>query len=316
MVKISREIRECLLNKDNRPTDTSESFSTGNACLSVDDFDAALVKWLIQNFKEKEGIDLIIDIQALQRLTEAAKKARIELSTAGNVGKTTISLQFITADQTGPKHIEQELTREIFEKLCLSLIDNSFRYENSLYEERCQCNEKKILSGDDFPGSSQDINIQIALIKYMKKRNLGIRSQPKLLQYPELDPELALDETRFKIFQIKCEKKLSAIAKLVLNSFQNKYIYYAIDDILYLFQFNPTERNNLLAILYAPVLSLHNSSSINFFDIWINQIYINEGSKVNKFLKNDYYNLKTYSYITIKFLYKKGVPVKKVEPLW
>ena len=315
MVKISREIRECLLNKDNRPTDTFESFSTGNACLSVDDFDAVLVKWLIQNFEKKEGIAfLVTDSQDLQRLTEAAKKARIELSTVGNGGKTTISLQFTT--QTGPIHIEQELTREIFEKLWLSLIDDSVKYETSLYDERCQCNEKKILSGDDSPGSSQDKNIQMALIKYMKKRNLGIRSQPKLLQYPELDPELALDETRFKIFQIKCEKKLSAIAKLVLNSFQNKYIYYAIDDILYLFQFNPTERNNLLAILYAPVLSLHNSSSINFFDIWINQIYINEGSKVNKFLKNDYYNLKTYSYITIKFLYKKGVPVKKVEPLW
>jgi len=313
MVKISREIRECLLNKYNRPTDTVGSFNTGNTNLNGNDFDAALVKWLIQDFKEKEGIDLLKDFQAFERLTEATEKAKIELST---VGKTTISLPFITTDQTGPKHIKQELTREILEKLCLNLIDDSFRYENNLYKERCQCNEKKILSWDDFPGSSQDINIQIALIKYMKKRNLGIRNQPKLLQYPELDPELALDETKFKIFQIKCEKKLSSIAKLVLNSFQNKYIYYAIDDILYLFQLNPTERNNLLAILYAPVLSLHNSSSINFFDIWINQIYINEGSKVNKFLKNDYYNLKTYSYITIKFLYKKGIPVKKVEPLW
>ena len=191
-----------------------------------------------------------------------------------------------------------------------------FGYETTLYEKRCQCHEKRILSRDDSHGFSQDRNIQIALGEYVKKRNLGTRSQPKLLQYPELDPELALDETRSKIFQIKCEKKLSSIAKLVLNSFQNKYIYYAIDDILYLFQLNPMERNNLLTILYAPVLSLHNSSSINFFDIWINQIYINEGSKVNKFLKNDCYNLETYSYITIKFLYKKGVPVKKVEPLW
>jgi molecular chaperone DnaK len=60
------------------------------------------------------------DIQALQRLTEAAEKAKIELST---VEKTTISLPFITADQTGPKHIEQELTREVFENLCKDLID-------------------------------------------------------------------------------------------------------------------------------------------------------------------------------------------------
>ena len=147
-------------------------------------------------------------------------------------------------------------------------------------------------------------------VSFTKKRHSSNRSEGKSLQYPKFN------ELTSKTFRIKYDKKLSDTAKLILNSFQNKYIYYAIDDILYLFQLNPTERNNLLAILYAPVLSLHNSSSINFFDIWINQIYINEGSKVNKFLKNDCYNLKTYSYITIKFLYKKGVPVKKVEPLW
>ena len=75
--------------------------------------------------------------------------------------------------------------------------------------------------------------------------------------------------------------------KIVLNSFQKKYIYYAIDDILYSFQSNPNERDNLLAILYSPVLSLQNNFSINFFDIWIDEIYINEVSKVNKFLNND-----------------------------
>ena len=71
--------------------------------------------WLIENFNQKEGIDLSTDIQALQRLTEAAEKAKMELST---VEKTKISLPFITADQTGPKHIDQELTRDVFEKLC------------------------------------------------------------------------------------------------------------------------------------------------------------------------------------------------------
>jgi hypothetical protein len=81
------------------------------------------------------------------------------------------------------------------------------------------------------------------------------------------------------------KKKLSSIAKFILNSFQNKYIYYAIDDILYLLKSNPIERDNLLAILYSPVLSLQNNFSVNFFDIWIREIYINEISKVNKFLK-------------------------------
>ena len=93
--------------------------TAGDTNLGGDDFDNLLVNWLINDFKEKEGIDLGNDIQALQRLTEAAEKAKIELST---VDKTTIHLPFITADKTGPKHIEQELTREVFEKLCEDLI--------------------------------------------------------------------------------------------------------------------------------------------------------------------------------------------------
>lgn len=93
--------------------------TAGDTNLGGDDFDNVLVKWLINDFKEKEGIDLSTDIQALQRLTEAAEKAKIELST---VEKTTISLAFITADKTGPKHIEKELTRETFENLCKELI--------------------------------------------------------------------------------------------------------------------------------------------------------------------------------------------------
>ena len=94
--------------------------TAGDTSLGGDDFDNVLVKWLMKDFKEKEGIDLLNDIQALQRLTEAAEKAKIELST---VEKTTISLPFITANQTGPKHIEQELTRDVFENLCKNLID-------------------------------------------------------------------------------------------------------------------------------------------------------------------------------------------------
>ena len=93
--------------------------TAGDTTLGGDDFDNTLVNWLISDFKEKEGIDLGDDIQALQRLTEAAEKAKIELST---VDTTTIHLPFITADKTGPKHIEQELTRDVFEKLCQDLI--------------------------------------------------------------------------------------------------------------------------------------------------------------------------------------------------
>jgi len=119
-----------------------------------------------------------------------------------------------------------------------------------------------------------------------------------------------------KTFQIRYEKKLSSVAKLILNSFQKKYIYYAIDDILYSFQSNSTERENLLAILYSPVLSLQNNFSIDFFKIWIDEIYIQEISKVNKFLKNNSSNSQQYSYITIKLFYEMPKLPKKKEYLW
>jgi molecular chaperone DnaK len=93
--------------------------TAGDTNLGGDDFDKVLVTWLMNDFKDKEGIDLSTDIQALQRLTEAAEKAKMELST---VDKTNLSLPFITADATGPKHIDKELTRETFEKLCENLI--------------------------------------------------------------------------------------------------------------------------------------------------------------------------------------------------
>lgn len=94
--------------------------TAGDTNLGGDDFDKALVRWLVEDFKTKEGTNLTKDIQALQRLTEAAEKAKMELS---NIEKTTINLPFITADKTGPKHIQQELTREKFEILCADLIN-------------------------------------------------------------------------------------------------------------------------------------------------------------------------------------------------
>jgi len=94
--------------------------TAGDTNLGGDDFDKALVRWLVEDFEAKEGTNLTKDIQALQRLTEAAEKAKMELS---NVEQTTINLPFITADKNGPKHIQQDLTREKFETLCKDLID-------------------------------------------------------------------------------------------------------------------------------------------------------------------------------------------------
>merc|ERR1712176_1007918 len=94
--------------------------TAGDTNLGGDDFDNVLVNWLVEDFEKEEGINLLQDIQALQRLTEAAEKAKIELST---VEETTIHLPFITADKNGPKHIEKQLTRKNFEELCKDLIN-------------------------------------------------------------------------------------------------------------------------------------------------------------------------------------------------
>ena len=143
-----------------------------------------------------------------------------------------------------------------------------------------------------------------------KKRKVTKRSEGKPFRYP------TLNESRVKTFQIKYERKLSSIAKLLLNSFQNKYLYYAIDDILYLLNSNSNERDNLLALLYSPVLSLQNNLSVNFFDIWIQEVYINEVTKTNKFLSANSENFESFHYITIKLLYRTKIPVKKQESLW
>lgn len=93
--------------------------TSGDTHLGGDDFDKAIVDWIINDFKQNEGIDLYKDPQALQRITEASEKAKIELS---SIPETRINLPFITADQTGPKHIDVGLTRAKFEDLCSDLI--------------------------------------------------------------------------------------------------------------------------------------------------------------------------------------------------
>jgi molecular chaperone DnaK len=88
--------------------------TNGDTHLGGDDVDEALIKWIIDEFKRDQGIDLTSDKMALQRLKEAAEKAKVELSTAM---ETEINLPFITADQSGPKHLVMKLTRSKFEQL-------------------------------------------------------------------------------------------------------------------------------------------------------------------------------------------------------
>ncbi|XP_071741602.1 stromal 70 kDa heat shock-related protein, chloroplastic-like [Rutidosis leptorrhynchoides] len=108
--------------------------TSGDTRLGGDDFDKRIVDWLAASFKKDEGIDLLKDKQALQRLTETAEKAKMELST---LTQANISLPFITATADGPKHIDTTLTRAKFEELCSDLLDRLKRpVENSLRDAK------------------------------------------------------------------------------------------------------------------------------------------------------------------------------------
>ena len=115
--------------------------TSGDTHLGGDDFDKKIVDFLAEQFQKDEGMDLRKDRQALQRLMEAAEKAKIELSQAT---ATQISLPFITATAEGPKHIDRELKRADFEKICSDLID------------RCRIPVEKALKDADL--SLSDIN--------------------------------------------------------------------------------------------------------------------------------------------------------------
>ncbi|MBW4687583.1 MAG: molecular chaperone DnaK [Komarekiella atlantica HA4396-MV6] len=108
--------------------------TSGDTHLGGDDFDKKIVDFLAEQFKKAEGIELRKDKQALQRLTEAAEKAKIELS---SVTQAEINLPFITATQDGPKHLDTTLTRAKFEELCSDLIDRCrIPVENALRDAK------------------------------------------------------------------------------------------------------------------------------------------------------------------------------------
>ena len=96
--------------------------TAGDTHLGGDDFDRRIINWLIDEFKADTGIDLSQDRMALQRLREAAEKAKIELSA---VASTEINLPFITADATGPKHLQKSLTRAKFEQMTEDLLERT-----------------------------------------------------------------------------------------------------------------------------------------------------------------------------------------------
>ena len=96
--------------------------TNGDTFLGGDDFDQRLIDWIVDDFHKEQGVDLRLDRQALQRLREAAEKAKIELS---SVAETEINLPFITADASGPKHLNLTITRAKLEQLTDDLIERS-----------------------------------------------------------------------------------------------------------------------------------------------------------------------------------------------
>ncbi|MDJ0708206.1 MAG: molecular chaperone DnaK [Leptolyngbyaceae cyanobacterium MO_188.B28] len=138
--------------------------TSGDTHLGGDDFDKKIVDYLAAEFMKSEGIDLRKDKQALQRLTEAAEKAKIELS---SVTQAEVNLPFITATQDGPKHLDTTLTRAKFEELCADLIDRSrIPVENAMRDaklDKSAINEVVLVGG----------STRIPAVKDLVKRILG-----------------------------------------------------------------------------------------------------------------------------------------------
>ncbi len=138
--------------------------TSGDSHLGGDDFDKKIVDHLATTFMKNEGIDLRKDRQALQRLTEAAEKAKIELS---SVTQSEINLPFITATQDGPKHVELTLTRAKFEEICSDLIDRCrVPVENAIRDgkvDKSRIDEVVLVGG----------STRIPAVKELVKRLLG-----------------------------------------------------------------------------------------------------------------------------------------------
>jgi molecular chaperone DnaK len=121
--------------------------TSGNTFLGGEDFDQRLINWLVEGFRSEHGVDLKDDRLALQRLKEAAERAKCELS---SVAETTINLPFIAADPSGPKHINTTLTRGKFEELVKDLVESSVEpCQKALWDAKLQPSDidKVILVG-------------------------------------------------------------------------------------------------------------------------------------------------------------------------
>jgi hypothetical protein len=145
------------------------------------------------------------------------------------------------------------------------------------------------------------------ILRQIKKQNVKEKQNMARLELTLNFPK----SFQIKTFNVKSEKTLSPLAKLILQSVQFKHFYYVRDDISYLLKSNPVERDFLLQALYSTVISLQNNLSINFFDMWVYEIYINKVSTHNKFMNQKSQNIEPDEYITIKLAYGSSVSQEK-----
>ena len=188
---------------------------------------------------------------------------------------------------------------------------------------QCYCGElKKLINDQKNTGKSNRTGLSDGkALSYQDRLKIKLKDRPEVSGQHLKEFQLnkgALNGQFLKTFQIQCTFPLSLTGRNLLTSFTNKYIYYAIDDILYLLRSNKLERDNLLTMLYSSMLSLHNDFSINFFDIWIDSVYFNEYYRTNRFLNTEsqHINQNTITIITLKLHYFTRTPIKKPQPIW
>jgi len=125
-----------------------------------------------------------------------------------------------------------------------------------------------------------------------------------------------LYDFEIETFNIKCTKTISNYTKTILQILKGKGYYYVIDDLLYHLKSHKKECDYLLQILHSTVIYLQNNKGINFFEIFIYEIYINEAKNSNKFDRNQNKSFKNLNVLTIKLAYQKIPFIEPVEVVW
>ena len=162
-------------------------------------------------------------------------------------------------------------------------------------------------------------NEQIWYKKTKKQKKKKKRRKARDIEYPYKGPKffnLKSLPKKGKTFQIYYDRELSIITKFILTSFQNKYLYYAIEDLKSTSFSNEFEKNVILSAIYNATLFLHNNECTNLFDIWIQNVYIQENIKNNRLLNSKFKPEVNYTKITLVLFYKIQQPRQKLEPLW